>query len=180
MSERMTIAITGHRPDSLDGDYEMKSPLWHWIGEQLHETFLKIKPKFMWDGMALGVDTLAVEIALAENIPFGAAIPFPGQEKSWPKEHQEHYRMLLEFAQEQVIVSEKYVGAWVFQKRNEFMVDRADLLVAVWNGKAGGTRNCVNYALRDRVNVPVLRINPDTREVGRWDGKTLHKPSVSV
>ncbi len=44
------------------------------------------------------------------------------------------------------------------QVRNEYMVDRADLVLALWNGTPGGTGNCVRYA-RTR-GVPVFVIDP--------------------
>jgi uncharacterized phage-like protein YoqJ len=34
----------------------------------------------------------------------------------------------------------------MLQKRNEWMVDHCDLLIAVWDGSEGGTANCVRYA----------------------------------
>lgn len=34
------------------------------------------------------------------------------------------------------------------QKRNEYMVDLADIVIAVWDGSASGTGNCVRYAER--------------------------------
>lgn len=32
------------------------------------------------------------------------------------------------------------------QKRNEYMVNLADKVIAVWGGSSGGTANCVRYA----------------------------------
>ena len=45
------------------------------------------------------------------------------------------------------------------QKRNEFMVDNSDLVVAVWNGTSGGTANCLAYMIlkdnnRISLNIP--------------------------
>ena len=31
-------------------------------------------------------------------------------------------------------------------KRNKYMVDKSDIVVAVWNGSKGGTANTVKYA----------------------------------
>jgi len=45
------------------------------------------------------------------------------------------------------------------QKRNEWMVDNCDLLIAVWNeDKSGGTYNCIQYA--KSVNKEVIYVNP--------------------
>lgn len=32
------------------------------------------------------------------------------------------------------------------QRRNEFMVDNADMVLAYHDGSEGGTKNCVDYA----------------------------------
>jgi uncharacterized phage-like protein YoqJ len=44
------------------------------------------------------------------------------------------------------------------QIRNEWMVDRADQVIAIWDGTSGGTANCVEYATK--MNKPILRIDP--------------------
>ena len=44
--------------------------------------------------------------------------------------------------------------------RNKYMVDNSDLLLAVWNGKKGGTANTVKYARKKEKEVVI--INPDT------------------
>ncbi len=45
-------------------------------------------------------------------------------------------------------------------KRNKWMVDNCDLLIAVWNGTSGGTANCVNYA--KSINKQIIIINPNS------------------
>ena len=43
-----------------------------------------------------------------------------------------------------------------FQRRNEWMVDHAGRVIAVFNGEKGGTKNTIDYA--ERQNVPVIYI----------------------
>jgi uncharacterized phage-like protein YoqJ len=43
-----------------------------------------------------------------------------------------------------------------FQRRNEWMVDHAARVIAVYNGESGGTRNTVAYAKRN--GVPVVNV----------------------
>lgn len=50
----------------------------------------------------------------------------------------------------------KIDAARKLQKRNEWLVDRVDTLLAVWTGRPGGTANCVRYA--ERVGKPVIRV----------------------
>ena len=45
------------------------------------------------------------------------------------------------------------------QRRNEYMVDKADTLIAVWNGTSGGTANCVKYAKKKGVDI--VRLDPN-------------------
>ncbi len=45
------------------------------------------------------------------------------------------------------------------QKRNEWMVDNCDMLVAVWDGTDGGTYNCIDYA--KRMKKPRILIDPN-------------------
>jgi uncharacterized phage-like protein YoqJ len=42
-----------------------------------------------------------------------------------------------------------------YQRRNEFMVDAADVLAAFFDGSPGGTANCVLYA--SKVGKKVVR-----------------------
>lgn len=43
-----------------------------------------------------------------------------------------------------------------FQRRNEWMVDHAGRVIAVFNGEKGGTKNTIDYA--ERQHVPVIYI----------------------
>lgn len=163
-----TVAFTGQRPKSLDNDYTYKSDLWLWVRERTTESLQRIKPEKVISGMALGFDTVAAEVAVTLEIPFIAAVPFPGQEKSWPEDSQQHYNMLLALADDVVYVSPENNHGGIYQIRNEWMVDRADMVLACWNGFKGGTRNCIEYALKKEV--PVWRMDPTTRKEGRYDG----------
>jgi len=164
----MNIAMTGQRPKSLDQDYTYTSDLWVWVRKELTSTFTKMNPQKIITGMALGVDTVAAEVALTMEIPYIAAVPFPGQENTWTDEQKIHYNHLLNWAEDVEFVSDANDHKGVYQVRNQWMVDRADIVVAVWNGFKGGTRNCIEYAIRKEV--PVWRLDPTTKKIGRYDG----------
>lgn len=97
-------------------------------------------------GMALGVDQWAAEACIDLCIPYTAVIPFEGQELAWPLASQGHYRTLVAKAAERIVVCEGEFKPWKMQRRNEWVVDRCALLLAVWDGSQGGTGNCVAYA----------------------------------
>ena len=43
-------------------------------------------------------------------------------------------------------------------KRNEFMCDKADILITVWDGSKGGTANCIRYM--KKLGKEIIRIDP--------------------
>lgn len=150
----MILATTGHRPPKLGGyGDEVRFGLRRLAGTYLTAT----QPSRVIVGMALGWDQAVAEAAIECGIPFIAAIPFEGQEGRWPVESQHRYGHLLAAAASVEIVS-PYPGARAMQQRNEWMVDRADRMVALWDGSWGGTFNCVEYA--NRVRVPVDNLWP--------------------
>lgn len=141
----MIVAGTGHRIEKI-GDR---------IGAVISATrdlVLELRPDHIISGMATGFDQALAAVARDLGIPWTAAIPFPGQHLRWPEAAQEEYHRLLEHAADIAIVSPSYEGPWVMQRRNVWMVDRCELLIACWDGSSGGTANCLKYAERvDRV-----------------------------
>jgi len=139
------VAFTGHRPAKIGG-YDLPNPTYMHVCQEIDRVLRELKPDKVISGMALGVDQWAANVALKLNIPFIAAVPFLGQEGKWPNKSQQLYKKMLEKAAEIVIVSEGGYAASKLQIRNEWMVDRCDVLVAVFDGTSGGTANCVTYA----------------------------------
>ena len=141
------FAATGHRPDKIGG-YGIA------VANELHrlaKQSLRVHwPDLVVTGMALGWDMAVAEAAIDLKIPFVAAVPFRGQQSAWPFSSQERYNHLLKKAHEIVVVCEGGYAAWKMQRRNEYMVDRATEILALWNGTPGGTANCIDYANRCR------------------------------
>lgn len=148
---------TGHRPPKLGG-YILPNPTYKYVCQQTEKFLLQEKPDKVISGMALGFDMWLANVAILLGIPFIAAVPFAGQEKAWPDKSQRVFNKLLEKAAEVVIVSEGGYTAAKMQVRNEWMVDRADKVIAVWDGTPGGTGNCVEYA--KKTGKEILRIDP--------------------
>lgn len=139
----MILAATGHRPNKLGGySVDVDNRLRHLARLALVE----YKPECVISGMALGWDMAWAEAAIEIGVPFVAAIPFAGQESAWPALSQCRYNRILSYATNSVIVCDGAYAAWKMQKRNQWMVDNSQGLVALWDGTAGGTANCVNYA----------------------------------
>ncbi len=154
----MIIAFTGHRPSSLGG-YTIPNDTYNKVITKIESLLVELKPELVVCGMALGVDQWAAEICIKLGIPFIAAVPFIGQESIWPPESKDKYKELLAKASEVEIVSEGGYTPAKLQIRNCWMVDRSDLIIAVFNGSSGGTANCIKYAKQQEKQIIIINPN---------------------
>lgn len=164
-----TTCFTGHRPNKLKGynpkdNSEMLFKLRDIIVDHIEnknvETFIS--------GMALGIDMWAARIVLKlkekhPNIKLICAIPCNNHSGKWIEESKREWKEICDKADKVHYVSEENYTSWCMQKRNEYMVDSSDYIIAVWDGSKGGTGNCVNYAIKKDVSITVL--NPNTLEI---------------
>lgn len=145
------LAVTGHRPDKLGRyDEESEIKLVAFAVKQLDRIREKGRLSYIITGMALGWDQAIAAAAYELGIPFHAYIPFRGQELRWNHENQRIYHKWLEEADKVVVCSPGGYAVWKMQVRNEMMVDKCTYLLALWDGSAGGTANCVGYATESR------------------------------
>lgn len=150
----MIIAATGHRPERIGG-HDLKTR--RALGALAVEALSRLQPDQVISGMALGWDQAVAAAAHLLNIPFIAAVPFPGQHSLWPDDAERRYHRLLDLADKVVFVSDIDVPVnKALQKRNEWMVDRANRMLALWDGSFGGTHNCIVYARKRGVPVDNL------------------------
>lgn len=140
----MICAFTGHRPSPKLGGYQ-PNPIQAAVIQAIREKLIELRPSAVISGMALGVDQWATQVCIDLGIPFTAAVPFKGQEAVWPRESQQVWRDLLSRAAKVIYVCDGGRLARSMQRRNEWMSNHCDRLVAVWDGSDGGTANCVNY-----------------------------------
>lgn len=137
------FAATGHRPEKLGGHGAQTDARLRRLAAWF---FATNRPDKVISGMALGWDMAWAEAAIEARIPVIAAVPFGGQESRWPAVSQDRFWRILTQSEETVIVCEGSYAAWKMQKRNQWMVDKASHLIALWDGTSGGTANCVGYA----------------------------------
>ena len=150
------VAGTGHRPPKLGGYDDYTAENLTTLAIDWLTLYKPYKPVSVISGMALGWDQALAAAAIRLKIPFTAAVPFPGYERKWPTESIKRYTILIGHCSELVFVSNSYNGASTMQLRNEWMVDRCDLLLALWDGSKGGTANCIRYAERKNVKIENL------------------------
>ena len=101
----------------------------------------------------LGVDTWAAEIVLSLrkrwSLTLEAVIPCKGQDARWPSECRERYQSILKQCDKVTLLQDSYTPD-CFDKRNRYMIDHSNLVIAVWNGSPSGTGNTVVYAKSKR------------------------------
>ena len=84
------------------------------------------------------------------------ACPYVGFETGWNQDWQRQYKEILAAADFVKYVCEDYCRS-CFQIRNEWMVNHAARVIAVFNGEKSGTKNTIDYAAK--VGVPIVCIN---------------------
>ena len=141
----MIIAATGHRPNKIP----VSQPV---LIEFACDRLRAYPVTLVISGMAQGWDEAVAEAARRLDIPYIAAVPSPGYGKRYWFERLYAFMDLCVHAQQVEIVSET-PSARSMQLRNEWMVDRADRMLALWDGSWGGTFNCIEYAKKRGVPV---------------------------
>lgn len=166
MDEFKICCFTGHRPQSLPFQFReqdkrcqrlkqvMRSEMKKQIEEHGVNHFIS--------GLAIGVDMYAAEIVLDlkakyPQITLEAAVPCESQADKWPVNLQKRYHAILSRCDTKTLIQSQYTNDCM-QKRNRYMVDKADMVIAVWNGSPSGTGKTVAYAKEQ--GKPVVMIDP--------------------
>lgn len=113
-------------------------------------------PHFI-SGVDLGVDTYAAEIVLKLKtqypyITLECAIPCETQAIKWNERDGDIYYEILSKCDKETLLQQKNT-ANCMQRRNEYMIDNSDFIIAVWNGKPSGTGNTVKCARQNGKSV---------------------------
>lgn len=171
-----TCAFTGHRPKSFPWKYNEKAHDCVLLKEVLAGQIAALADRGVTDwlsGMALGVDVWAAEIVLSLQkknpaLRLHCILPCERQEVKWPAAEQERYHTLLKRSDEVVYVSRSYHRDCMLE-RNRYMVDRASILLAVYNGTyRSGTGMTVRYAKEQ--GREIIIIDPASRVISYMEG----------
>lgn len=145
--------FTGHRPDKLEwGEEIVRGHLERAIEDAITRGFTTFLT-----GMAMGTDIWAAEIVLEKKktnpaLRLFCALPHPGFERRRSAEEQRRFCAILQHADGKELVCDHYFTG-CYQVRNKWMVDRSALVIAVFNGQKGGSKNTIDYATRQGVEV---------------------------
>lgn len=157
--------FTGHRPGKLPWRYQEEDVRCLDLKRRMMdavETAYESGYRHFICGMAMGCDLYFCECVFElrkkhPDVSVEAAIPCPGQADTWPANQRERYERLVSECDYETLVSERYSSACM-QRRDRYMVDHASLLIAAFDGSAGGTRYTVEYALRRGLEIVDLPI----------------------
>ena len=133
----MKVAVTGHRPPRLKGKEQIIS---QWIYDKLLELNNKDKITAAYNGMAAGADQLFALQCIKLGIPVYCVFPY-NRKKYHPDELS-----IVERAAGSIALQDEY-SRDSYYKRDCFMVDNCDILIAIWDGiPQGGTYITIDYA----------------------------------
>lgn len=141
-----TCAFTGHRPERLSmPEAEVVS----WLDGRIKDAIDDGYTDFI-TGMQRGVDIWAAEAVLRyrdsnPNLTLVAASAFEGMEEGWSGDWKRRYERIIGAADEVYYIG-NCPGRRAFFERNEWMIDNASRLIAVYNGVPGGTQKTIEYA----------------------------------
>ena len=164
-ARQSSCCFTGHRPGKLPWGYDEGDPRCLALKRRMAdavETAYEEGYRHFLCGMALGCDLYFCECALAlraahSGVTVEAAIPCPTQADAWTEDQRARYVRLVAACDFDTMVSERY-SASCMQRRDRYMVDHAGLLIAAFDGTAGGTRYTVEYAMKRGLEVVDLPI----------------------
>ena len=161
-----TCCFTGHRPQSLPWKYNES-------GEEFEKFKLTLKNKIInsiqegylhfISGMAMGLDLIAAEIILElkDNYPsisLECAIPCKNQTFRWSPSYRQRYKNVVNQADKISMISDTYYTSGCMEKRNKYMVDNSNKIIALYLNIPGGTKQTLDYALEQGLKVDIINL----------------------
>ena len=146
-------AFTGYRPAKMPFGYNEDNPSCVALKKELYQMIENLIGQgyaHFLSGGAMATDTWAAEavLDLREKYPWivlEMVSPFDGQADRWSADYQARHDHLFEEADIVTIISHEYTKSCMF-RRNRYLLENADLLLAVFDGQPGGTAMTVQYA----------------------------------
>lgn len=149
-----TCCVTGHRdlpPEKIRYVEEMLRQKVQYAIKNGHIRFLS--------GFADGTDLLFASIIADKkkeypDIQLEAVIPYRGRLKT----KNTDFQTLLKYCDQITVVNEEYKPS-CYMLRNQYMVDKSQMVIAVYDGRNnGGTLATIQYAKKLHKNIQVIKI----------------------
>ncbi|MEU1945600.1 hypothetical protein ABZ554_25035 [Streptomyces sp. NPDC020125] len=160
-----TIAVTGHM-DITDASVPL-------VRGELDKILAAYEPSSLVgvSCIAKGSDSLFADAVLAAGGRLAVVIPSADYRQAKVKpEHAETFDRLVEAADEVLVMPHATADRQAYEAANAVLLERADRLVAVWNGrpptgKGGGTADVVRQAREAGIPVDVVWPDGASRQV---------------
>ncbi|MFE1936633.1 hypothetical protein ACFW95_40880 [Streptomyces sp. NPDC059474] len=160
-----TIAVTGHM-DITDASVPL-------VRGELDKILAAYEPSSLVgvSRIAKGSDSLFADAVLAAGGRLAVVIPSADYRQAKVKpEHAETFDRLVEAADEVLVMPHATADRQAYEAANAVLLERADRLVAVWNGrpptgKGGGTADVVRQAREAGIPVDVVWPDGASRQV---------------
>lgn len=163
----LRVCFTGYRPAKLpfkcsDGDEgylrfcEKADSVLAGLAKQGSVHFLS--------GMAQGADMILAGLVLNlkkryHSISLECVLPFPAQTKGWGGNSIRMHGDILKACDKVTVVSESFTPQG-YMLRNRYLVDNCDMIIAIYDGQPGGSKNTLDYAFKKGKRVII--INPQS------------------
>lgn len=170
ISTETMCSFTGYRPSKLSFLRKKDGLRYRKLYRLLKNEVIAMTQKGVMDfqtGMAQGIDLMCAEIVLGLKkhiaVRLFCAIPCHDQYQGWNEEDIALYKRVLTEADGVTYVSSGGYYEGCMQKRNRYLVDTAQFLIAVYDGQRGGTMSTVNYAKKKKRTVIIINPTDFTR-----------------
>jgi len=150
-----TCCSTGHRPQKLPWGFNENDNRYIIAKKKTRNALLTAISKgylYFISGMALGFDIMFAEVVLElkeeyPNIKLICIIPCEDQSNIWNKMQQARYHKILAQADYTHCLYKTYKeNTNCMIERNNYMLNISSLVIALFNGKNGGTKRTLDTA----------------------------------
>ncbi len=162
----LAMCFSGHRPEKLpangnesfEGIKQLKSLIGLHIYEAINEGY-----NVFYTGMARGIDMYAAAAVIDlqrqyRHIKLKCAVPYRGQIDRCKGKEAYDYGYIMNHADEVIYLQENYTRDCM-RKRNQYMVDHSDKLLAVVGSYKSGTGMTINMAKRKGIPIDIIDLN---------------------
>ena len=135
-----SLAVYGHKP-VLSGDAttggRLRGIAARWLARE--------RPGELVSGLTSGWDLACARAALELGLPLIGVLAYPGQGETWPIEARNELKAVVAGCAEVVTLSQaRAPGIWI--RRDRWVLDRAQRVLALWDGDDDETCWALAYA----------------------------------
>lgn len=162
--KNICAAFTGYRPEKIRLSPSLGNPE-EYIRGILNPVIIELYGqgvRVFLSGMAEGFDLWAAAAVLSlrdsgicPDAVVAAVIPYRGQPANYSVRSKELYGYVCDNASYGITLSECYYLE-CFYRRNDYLVENSNIIIAYYDGQSGGTRYTVRKA--GKSGVPVINI----------------------